>query len=128
MHTGQKNSTLVFSFSNTLDLFKLNWRKILTLTVIQCLGGYFVFMFYLFFTWMFFGEGGDSALYTLDNRIVWALSPALGATGINVYRIVQGVKLADKAKVKTYIIIQSLFFSVYLIFTVIQLSQNGYKI
>lgn len=111
-----------------LDLLKLNWLKILALTLVQCLAGYMVFISYLFFTWIFFGEGANSALYTSGNRIVWASSPAIGATILNIYRIIQGVNTADNTKVKTYIIIQLLFFIVYAIFTIIQFLHNGYRI
>ena len=85
-----------------MDLLKLNWLKILTLTLIQCVVAFLVFIFYLFFTWVFFGEGGNSLLYTLSNKIVWALSPAVGATILNVYRIFQGIKTEDKIKIQTY--------------------------
>jgi len=111
-----------------LDLLKLSWLKILVLTLVQCLVGYLVFIFYLFFTWIFFGEGADSLLYTSSNKIVWALSPAIGATILNGYRISQGIKTADKKKIQTYIAIQLLFIFVYAIFTIVQLSHNRYRI
>jgi hypothetical protein len=130
LHTSisTKNRNFNSDFPNMSDLLKPYWLKILALTLIQCLVGYLVFIFYLFFTWIFFGEGANSTLYTSGNKIVWALSPAIGPTILNIYRIIQGVKTADKAKVKTYIVIQLLFFIVYAIFTIVQFSHNGYRI
>jgi hypothetical protein len=92
------------------------------------LGGYFTFTFYLFFTWIFFGEGGDSLLYTKSNEIVWAISPAIGAAILNGYRVSQGLKMQNKEKVQTYIIIQLLFFLAYVIFTILKFSHHGYHI
>jgi hypothetical protein len=98
------------------------------LTLLQCLVGYLVFIFYLFFTWIFFGEGADSLLYTTGNETLWAISPAIGATILNGYRIFQGVKTGDKRKIQTYIIIQLLFLIAYIPFTIIKISHNGYRI
>jgi len=50
-----------------------------------------------------------------------------GATILNGYRIFQGTKTADKRKYQTYITIQSLFFFVYVIFT-IEILHNRYRI
>ena len=77
---------------------------------------------------MFFGEGGDSLLYTSSNETIWALSPAIGATILNAHRITQGLNTANKEKAQTYIIIQLLFLFAYVIFTIIKLSHHGYHI
>ena len=111
-----------------MKLLKLNWYKILAIVVIQCLVGYCVFIAYLLFSWMFLGEGGDSLLYTPSNKIVWALSPVIGATILNSHRISKGLNANDQNKVQTYSMIQLLFFIAYLIFTIVKLSNNGYRI
>jgi hypothetical protein len=111
-----------------VSILKLNWFKILGLVLVQYLVGYLVFTFYLFFTWIFFGEGADSSLYTSQNEIIWAISPAIGATILNGYRISQGWETADIRKIQTYIAIQILFFVGYSVFTVERILTNGYHI
>src|ERR1700749_872436 len=109
-------------------MLKLNWVRIISITLIQCLVGFIVFMFYLFFSWMFLGEGADSLLYTSGNEIVWAISPFIGATILNGYRIFQANRANDKRKLQTYISIQILFTLAYMIFTIIKITHNGYRI
>jgi len=109
-------------------MLKLNWLKIFLLALIQCLAGYLIFILYLLFTWIVFGEGSNSLLYTSGNRIIWAISPAIGATILNSYRIFQGIETANRRKKSNYIVIQSIFFVSYVIFTIIQFSHNRYRI
>jgi hypothetical protein len=107
-----------------LDKLKLNWFKIFALAVLQCIVGFLVSILYLSLIWIFFGEGGDSFLYTSGNKIICTILPAVGATILNGYRISQGMQKADKRKIQTYIAIQSIFFACYVLFTIIQLFQK----
>jgi hypothetical protein len=87
-----------------------------------------VFIGYLLTTLVLFGEGGSSLLYSTGNRIGWALSPIICITLFNGSNIYQAKKTGDRGKAQTYTVIQLLFTVAYLIFVIIQLSNNNFGI
>jgi hypothetical protein len=94
------------------------WLKILMLVIVQMLTAFLVFNIYPFFVWIFFGEGGNSFLYTDANKIVWVILPVAFPSLLNLWRIKQSATNKNRQKVTTYIIIQLILLALYTAFVV----------
>ncbi|MEO6979971.1 MAG: hypothetical protein ABI113_16400 [Mucilaginibacter sp.] len=94
------------------------WLKILMLVIVQTLTAFLIFIIYPFFVWMFFGEGGDSFLYTGANKVVWVVLPGAFPTLLNLWRIKQSAANKNKQNLATYIIIQLILLALYTAFVV----------
>jgi hypothetical protein len=106
----------------------LYWPKAIGVLLIQVVIGLFVFWAYLMFTWIIFGEGADSLLYTEGNKYVWIASPIILPTLLNSYRMYNGMRNKNIKTFNTYVFIEVTLFLIYLAFEIWWGKTKGFHI
>ncbi len=111
-----------------MTTFKSNWLKILAFVVLQTLAMLAVFYSYPAISMLFWGEGGDSLLYSDGNAVAWAVIPFVLPQSLNFYRIRSARKNSDSIKAKVYITISAITFIIYLAFIIQWAISNDFRI
>lgn len=88
------------------------------LVIVQMLAAFLIFIIYPFFVWIFFGEVGNSFLYTDANKVLWVVLPVVSPSILNLWRIRQSAANKNRQKATTYIIIQLILLVLYITFVV----------
>ncbi|MGY3213722.1 hypothetical protein [Mucilaginibacter sp. HD30] len=111
-----------------MTTFKSNWLKILVFVILQTLAMLTVFYPYPAISMLFLGEGGDSLLYSEGNSVAWIVLPLVSPQLLNFYRIQTARKDDDSVKVKVYITISVVTFTIYAAFIMHWAINNGFRI
>ena len=82
----------------------------------QALIVFVVFSLYPLFSMLFFGEGGNSYLYSSGNVVLWIIMPISGPTIFNLSRINRGVTDKLKEKIRAYTVIELILLVLYAVF------------
>jgi hypothetical protein len=80
----------------------LVWPGVAGLLMIQIIISGLIFFVYPFLAWIFFGEGGNSILYTETNVVIWIVLPILLQSLLNGYRIYKAKVNRRPKTIKAY--------------------------